>query len=96
MSIIGTWRLMVQTPIGPQASTLTLRDDGTGLTSSQLGSSDVSEVRVDGDSATFTVKIEVMGQEVVLKGIASASGDSISGRYESSTGVSTFAGQRAS
>jgi hypothetical protein len=96
MSIVGKWNLTVSTPIGELASTLILKDDGTGVTSSQMGSSEITDARIDGDSATFTVKIEVMGQETVLNGRATAAGDSITGRYESPMGTSDFTGQRAS
>jgi hypothetical protein len=96
MSIVGKWNLTVQTPMGAQSSTLILNDDGTGLTSSQLGSSDISDVKVDGDRATFTVKIEAMGQAIVLHGSATADGNSIAGKYESPMGVSSFRGQRVS
>ena len=95
MSIVGKWNLTVQTPMGEQSSTLVLNDDGTGITSSQLGSSDINDAKIDGDRATFTVKIEVMGQETVLEGSATADGDSITGQYQSPMGVAGFTGQRA-
>ena len=47
-------------------------------------------MKIDGDSATFTVKIEAMGQETVLTGRATADGDSITGRYVSPMGTSEF------
>ena len=96
MSILGRWNLVVNTPMGEQTSTLILNDDGTGVTSSQMGSSEIRDAKIDGDSATFTVKIEVMGQGIVLTGKATADGDSITGKYESPMGVSGFTGQRAS
>ena len=96
MSIVGKWNLTVSTPMGEQASTLILNDDGTGVTSSRLGSSEITDAKISGDRATFTVKIDVMGQEIVLTGRATADGDSIRGRYESPMGVSDFSGRRAS
>jgi hypothetical protein len=95
MSIVGTWNLTVSTPMGQQTSTLTLNDEGTGSTSSQLGSSDFSDVTIDGNSASFTVRIEAMGQEAVLRGTAAADGDAITGRYEGPLGTSEFTGERA-
>jgi hypothetical protein len=95
MSIVGKWNLIVRTPMGEQSSTLVLNDDGTGLTSSPLGSSNIDDVKIDGARATFTVKIEVMGREYVLNGSATADGDSITGKYESGMGVSGFTGHRA-
>ena len=95
MSIIGKWNISVSTPMGTVPSTLTLNADGTGQASSRLGSSDLNELRFDGNSATFTVKIQVMGQEMVLDGSAVADADSITGKYVDSKGlVSTFEGNR--
>ncbi len=96
MGIVGTWDITVNTPMGEQASTLVLNADGTGSTSSQLGSSDIDDATIDGDSATFTVTIEVMGEKTVLTGSATADGDSITGSYKSPMGVSGFSGKRSS
>jgi hypothetical protein len=95
MGIVGRWNLTVSTPMGELASTLILNDDGTGVTSSQMGSSEISDLEIDGNRATFRVKIEAMGQETVLAGSATADGDSITGRYESPMGTSAFTGRRA-
>lgn len=95
MSIVGKWNLAVSTPMGELASTLVLHGDGTGVTSSRMGSSQYSDAKIDGDSVTFAVKIEVMGQESVLNAKAAADGDSITGAYESPMGTSKFTGRRA-
>jgi hypothetical protein len=96
MSIVGTWNLSIDSPMGKLASTLILNGDGTGVTSSQMGSSQINDAKIDGDNVTFTVTIEVMGQTTVLKASATAVGDSITGRYESPMNTSEFTGQRAS
>jgi hypothetical protein len=95
MSIVGKWNLTVSTPMGDMPSTLVLNADGTGTTSSQMGSSQLTDVKIDGDSASFQVKIDVMGQEMVLTGRATADGDAITGGYESTMGRSGFSGRRA-
>ena len=95
MSIVGKWNLTVSTPMGEQKSTLVLNEDGTGSTSSQMGSADITDAKIDGDSATFTVKIDAMGQEMVLNATATADGDSISGKYETPMGAADFTGERS-
>jgi hypothetical protein len=95
MSIVGIWQITVNTPMGAQQASLELRADGTGTTSSPLGSSPIRDVRVDGDRATFAVDIEMMGQKFTLAGSASASGDAITGKYESAMGASEFSGKRS-
>ncbi len=80
--------------MGEQPSTLTLNDDGTGSTASQLGSSEITGAKIDGDSVTFSVKINAGGQEMVLNASATAEGDSITGKYVTPTGDAPFTGQR--
>ncbi len=94
MSIVGKWNITVSTPMGEQTSTLTLNDDGTGTTASQLGSSEFTGAKIDGDSVTFSVKIDAGGQEMVLNATATAEGDAITGKYETSMGDAPFTGQR--
>ena len=94
MSIVGKWNITVSTPMGEQTSTLTLNDDGTGTTASQLGSSEFTDAKVDGDSVTFSVKIDAGGQEMVLNASATAEGDSITGKYETPMGDAPFSGKR--
>lgn len=95
MSIVGTWSITVDTPMGAQPAELVLNADGTGSTSSAMGSSTIDDLELDGDRATFTVTIDVMGREMVLRGSATAEGNSITGRYETAQGTSAFTGGRA-
>lgn len=95
MSILGKWLITVKTPMGEQQASLVLNADGTGATSSPLGSSPIRDVKVDGERATFAVDIDMMGQKFTLAGSASASGDSIAGKYDSPMGASEFSGERA-
>lgn len=95
MSILGKWNLTVNTPMGEQAAVLILNEDGTGETSSQMGTARFSNAVVDGEVATFTVSIKVMGMEMDLMANAVAVNDSISGAYEGTMGVSEFTGKRA-
>ena len=62
-NIDGTWNTTINTPMGEQKSTLVLNEDGTGSTSSQMGSADITDAKIDGDSATFKVKIDAMGHD---------------------------------
>jgi hypothetical protein len=95
MSTLGKWLITVKTPMGEQQASLVLNADGTGATSSPLGSSPIRDEKVDGEGATFAVDIDMMGQKFTLAGSASASGDSIAGKYDSPMGASEFSGERA-
>lgn len=95
MSIVGKWQITVKTPMGEQQASLVLNADGTGTTSSPLGSSAIRDVKVEGDRATFAVDLDMMGQKIVLAGSATANGDAIQGKYDTPMGASEFSGRRA-
>jgi hypothetical protein len=91
MSVDGTWKITVQSPMGPQASTVELVSDGSALTGTQSGGEGATAIydgSVDGDitkpmklTVTFTATVE---------------GDSISGTAKAGMfPKSTFAGARA-
>ena len=96
MSIVGKWNITVNSPMGETKSTLTLNDDGTGTAAGDRGSAEVTDLKIDGDAATFTLKIDAMGQEMVLNASATADGDSITGKYETPMGAADFTGDRES
>jgi hypothetical protein len=61
VSIDGSWEITVQTPMGPQTSKLEFKSDGSGLTGSQSGGgqqTDIYEGSVDGDSATWKIDVK--------------------------------------
>ncbi len=65
--ISGTWKGTAQTPLGTTERTFNFKVDGnklTGDTSSDLfGKSTVDDGKIDGDTVTFTVTINVQGNE---------------------------------
>lgn len=80
-SIDGTWNCTISSPMGPQEMALTLNsaDDGlTGTASGALGSIELTNGRVEGDTAIFKLGIKVpmpMGLDVK----ATATGDALEG-----------------
>jgi opacity protein-like surface antigen len=64
--VTGTWKASIETPNGNFETTFTFKVDGdklTGKVSSQMGESDISEGKVDGDSLSFTVVRNFQGNE---------------------------------
>ena len=59
MSVDGTWKITVNTPMGPQESTLTLASLGSTLTGTQAAPNgearDISEGMVQDDTASWKV-----------------------------------------
>jgi hypothetical protein len=82
MSVDGTWKLSMQTPIGERKSTLALQSSGgalTGkLTAEEGNATDIYEGRLDGDTAAWKADIK-NPMPLTLAFTATVSGDKISG-----------------
>lgn len=63
----GTWKASIETPNGTIETTFALKMDGAKLTgtvtSGQMGESQISEGKVDGDNISFAVVREFNGNE---------------------------------
>lgn len=98
MSIDGTWKCTLNTPMGNQNVTMTLASEGaalTGTVAGPQGSNEISEGAVDGDNASW--KLEVSGPmgEMTLETKATVDGDTIKGEVQlGSFGTATFEGTR--
>jgi hypothetical protein len=97
MSVDGTWKITVQTPMGSQISTVDLVSDGTSLTGTQSGNGESGPIydgSVEGDTATWKVDItRPLALSVTFK--ATVDGDSISGTANAGAfGPSPFRGSR--
>jgi hypothetical protein len=99
MSVNGTWKLSMQTPIGERKSTLILSTAGATLagrlTADEGASTDVYDGKTSGDELSFKVDIK-NPMPLTLEVAASVAGDKISGKVNAS-GVGTwpFSGVRA-
>jgi len=63
----GTWKASIETPNGTIENTFLLKVDGGKLTgkvsSGQMGDSEISECKVDGDNISFSVVRSMNGNE---------------------------------
>ncbi len=98
MSVAGTFQLTVTTQMGTQTPTLTLKEDGGAvsgtLAGEMIGTSEFSGGTAEGNTATFDVTIQAMGQEIKLSCNCTVDGDSISGKMGTPMGDADFTGQR--
>lgn len=94
MSAVGKWKLKVSTPMGEQTPTLTLNADGSGLLEGPLGKASFNDGKIDGDNASCSVNMQIMGQSFKLDMTAKADGNNISGTMNTPMGNSTFSGIR--
>ena len=97
MSVDGTFKLTVNTPMGTQTPTLTLKEDGgalSGTIDGQAGKQAFSGGTVDGNKASWEMTINAMGQDITLSCTATVDGDSITGSMSTPMGAADFTGQR--
>jgi hypothetical protein len=98
MSADGTWAITVNTPMGAQASTLTLKSDGATLTGEQSAdgsSTAIYDGSVDGDAVSWKVDVtKPMALTVTFRG--KIEGEKISGKAKGGMFPSmAFEGSRA-
>jgi len=98
MSIDGTWTITVNSPMGPQPSTLVLTSDGatvTGSQSAQGNTSPISNGKVDGDTVTWSNSITTPFP-MTLEFTGVVDGDKLTGSVKAgSFGSFPFSGGRA-
>jgi hypothetical protein len=99
MSVAGTYDVTIKSPMGDQKGTLTVNpssDTFTGsITSGMMGSMDVSNGKVSGNTITWTMDMKVP-MPMTLEGEATVDGDSISGSVKAGAfGSMPLSGTRA-
>jgi hypothetical protein len=98
MAFDGTWNVSMKTPMGAQQVTFDLTTDGdklSGSMKSPMGGADIETGTVDGDSATWLVKM-TSPMPMDLNFNAKVDGDAISGKVSlGPMGDADFEGTRA-
>jgi len=98
MSVDGNWNITVNSPMGAQPSSLTLKADGstlTGTQSAQGNSQDIQGGKVDGNHVTWSNSITTPFP-MTLEFDGNIDGDKISGSCKAgSFGSFPFSGTRA-
>jgi hypothetical protein len=98
MSVDGNWSITVNTPMGAQQSTLSVKSSGnafTGTIAGARGSMEVNDGKIDGDTLSWSMQMtQPMPMTLTYKG--KVDGDKISGDVQfGSFGGGTFTGTRA-
>jgi hypothetical protein len=96
-AVVGSWNLVIETPIGTQESVLVV--DGTtelleGKLVSEQGEAAVRDVVFDGGKLVFALTIDAQGQQMDLTFEGLVDGDSISGAFQSPFGPAPVTGTR--
>lgn len=80
-AVDGDWDVTIKSPMGDQKSVLTVTSDGatfTGKVAGTLGSMDIKDGAVDGNTLTWKMDMTVP-MPMTLEGTATVDGDAITG-----------------
>ena len=98
MSVAGTYNVTTKTPMGDQTGTFTVNVDGdsfTGQVSNPMGTMDVEEGKVSGNTLTWKMQMKVP-MPMSLTCTATVDGDAISGEIDTGAfGKMAMNGSRA-
>lgn len=98
MSVDGTYNIVINSPMGAQKVTLTLKANGNTLTGSQAGAQgtmDISEGKVDGNNVSWSANI-TSPMPMKLETTGTVEGNKISGNVKAGAfGSFPFSGERA-
>lgn len=98
MAIDGNYKIEIDTPMGKQESTLTLKTDGNKLSGnmeSMFGKSDFSGGTVKGDAVAWVMQISSPMGDMKLEYSGQVSGNEISGQVKTGDfGTSPFKGKK--
>ena len=81
MSVAGTYECVTKTPMGDQKSDVTIVVDGdtfTGTNIGAMGSMELENGKVDGNTLTWSMKMTVP-MPMTLEGTATVDGDTLTG-----------------
>ena len=99
MSVAGSYNTTVKSPMGDQAGTFTVEDNGDGTFSGSMaggmGSMDVEEGKVDGNTLTWKMNMTVP-MPMTLECEATVDGDALTGNVNAGAfGAMPLSGTRA-
>jgi hypothetical protein len=98
VSLAGTWHVVTESPQGSLESTLTVTQDGerfSGTMASQMGTTEVTDGRISGRRATWTITLSFGGQGFTLSYQAEVTENRMTGSVTAGDfGTFTFRGER--
>ena len=95
---VGTWNLKLEFRGRQVDVTLTIEkgdDDYSGTWEGARGSTELSDLKYEGNKLTWVRKVERQGQEFSIDYEATIAGDSLEGKMITPRGENTFSGKRA-
>ncbi|MCC5860010.1 MAG: hypothetical protein JJT90_17775 [Ectothiorhodospiraceae bacterium] len=94
MSIVGSWKLTMKTPFGVQTPTLVINEDNSGQLEGSNGAAQLEDLKVDGNTASFSADIPTPMGKFKVSFTAEAGGDTLTGSFKTMMGSTEFTGER--
>ncbi len=97
MSVIGNWKLTMETPFGVQTPSLAIKEDSgahSGTLTGKDGATPLEQLKVDGTSVSFSAMVSTPMGSFSVAFRAAVDGDSLKGEYETMMGTTEFSGVR--
>lgn len=97
MSVVGNWKLTMETPFGVQTPSLAIKDDAgthSGTLTGNAGATPLEQLKVDGMSVSFSAMVSTPMGAFSIAFTATADGNELKGEYESMMGKTPFSGVR--
>lgn len=93
MSVLGSWKLTMNTPFGVQTPTLEIKE-GSGTLTGTTGSAPLEELTINGLNVSFTAKVATPMGSFPVSFRATAEGNEMKGTYKTMMGTTEFTGVR--
>lgn len=96
-SVVGQWKLTVDTPNGTTNPILTINAAGTGYSGTYVGprgSFELKEIKVEGNSFSFPMTITIPIGKMDFQYTGKVEGDTVSGTIGNPQGTIPFVGVR--
>ena len=98
-SIDGAWKITMQTPMGAQQATATLKAEGetlTGTFSGAAGAAEITDGKINGSDISWKMEVQSPMGKLNLAATGKLDGDSIAGTVAlGAFGNASFTGTRA-
>ena len=97
MSVIGNWKLTMETPFGVQTPSLAIKTDGgahSGTLTGNAGATPLEQLKVDGMSVSFSAMVSTPMGAFSVAFRATVDGNTLKGEYETMMGTTEFSGVR--
>ncbi len=97
MSVVGNWRLTMNTPFGVQTPLLEVKQAGesySGALTGGTGSAPLEELKIEGPNVSFSANVATPMGSFPVSFRATVDGNAIKGTYKTMAGTTEFTGER--